>query len=99
MIDGCLTEWLCMWSKHCAEFIHDVSRKCEADNRIASLSSETFHKRFNVIAERICYARLERNVDTYCQLTEEAVKMLTAGAEESDVIQYFEKLLMKEYGK
>lgn len=81
------------------EGLHDVNRMNMCKNEIAMLSSGTFCHAFDDVAYRICSTRTAKTADTYCALADEAVKKLAKGESESDVIWYFEKLLMKERGE
>lgn len=76
--------------------IHDLSRRCEAENRLASISSYRFVNAFNQTANAISAARRDPNIETYLSLCAQAGEMLCAGVEEADVLWYFDLLLKKE---
>lgn len=76
--------------------IEDFGKRCEIKNQIASLSSYRFVDAFDYIANAICKRRSTPNTETYVSLGKKAVELLLSGADQADILDYFDELLERE---
>lgn len=102
----CLTEVVKRAGKICAGMyndfrclIDDFNKVIEMDNKIACLSNYNFVRAFKYTAEAICVRRATPNTETYLSLGNEAIRLLSAGREQADVLYYFDEMLRREERK
>lgn len=85
--------------KNFSSILNDRARMNKVDSQIISLSSCAFCRSFGYIAMKISEARPFPTADTYCALANKALEMLASGENEAEVLDYFDDLLMKEFGR
>lgn len=91
--------------KYCAmayngymEVIEEYAKMVELYNAVYSLSSRACAESVSDSARRIAYARPAKNVVTYTEVMEEAIRMLSEGMSQQDVVYHFDMEVAKEYG-
>lgn len=84
--------------KEFTEQIERYAKCCEAENRLASVSSDAFVRAFSDTAKQICYCKTTPFLNNYLPLIDEAIEMLASGEEEAEVLWYFDILLQNERG-
>ena len=68
-------------------------------NKVYSLSSRSCAECVSDSARQLSYARSVKNIDTYTAVMNEAVQMLARGDNQSDVVNHFDMMVAKEYGR
>lgn len=76
--------------------VNALTKRCDANNRLMRVADYGFVRAFDFTAQQICYCRISDYTETYISLVDEAIEMLSAGYNQADVLDYFEKVLMKE---
>lgn len=80
------------------EAIEEYAKMAELYNAVYSLSSRACAESVSYSARRIADARLAKTVVTYIEVMEEAIRMLSEGMPQQDVMYYFDMKEAKEYG-
>ena len=68
-------------------------------NVVCSLSSHACAECVSDSARQLSYARSGKNIDTYTAVMNEAIQMLARGDNQSDVVNHFDMMVAKEYGR
>lgn len=79
-----------------ADVLKESAKKCEAENRLASVSSYDFVCAFQITAKAICEGRTTPNTETYISLCDEAAEMLLRGMNQADVLHHFDLIFERE---
>lgn len=79
--------------------LNDTARMFDAEYRLYAVSNGAFCRAFSDVAKQISYTRKNSTADTYCSLAKEAIEMLASGKAESDVLCYFDEMLMRGRGE
>ena len=68
-------------------------------NEVCSISSVACADCVSDSARQLSYARSRKNIDTYTAVMNEAIAMLARGDNQSDVVNHFDLMVAKEYGR
>ena len=68
-------------------------------NEVYSLSSRACAECVSDSARKLSYARSAKTIDTYTAVMNEAIQMLARGGNQSDVVNHFDMMVAKEYGR
>lgn len=68
-------------------------------NVVCSLSSHACAESVSDSARQLSYARSGKNIEIYTSVMNEAIQMLARGDNQSDVVNHFDLMVAKEYGR